>query len=255
MIEAGGRGAGAMLKDCASSTAPAAPGYSSRRVAWLITFESLRNDPEVLALIGMADRYLEAIGYTEHGVSHACRVAARARRIVTELGLGARNAELAAVCGLLHDVGNSIHRMHHAQLGATLAYGILRRLEMPFTECALVASAVGNHDEDGGEPASVPGAALILADKGDVTRSRVRKPGPHDEAAGIHDRVNYAVTDSKLLIDAEARLITLRLTIDTAVAPVMEYFEIFLGRMSMCRRAAKYLDCRFSLVVNETALL
>jgi hypothetical protein len=233
--------------------APAPAELSGSGMSVSVSLADVRRDEEVCTLIAMADRYLEAVGYTDHGVNHVDRVAGRARRILLELGHDPAEAELAAISGLLHDIGNVIHRDGHAQSGGLLSYSILRRLGLPVLESALVAGAIGNHDEEIGEPVSNVAAALILADKSDVIRSRVR------DSAGvetdIHDRVNYAVTQSQLLIDPSRRFVALLLTIDTDVSPVMEYFEIFLTRMTMCRRAARYLNCSFSLVINEVPLL
>ena len=218
----------------------------------LVTYETILNDAEARALIDMADAYLDAIGYTDHGISHVGRVSAAARRIVTDLGLAERDAELAAVAGLIHDVGNVIHRNDHARTSALMAFDILKRLDMPLAEIATVAGAIGNHDEEDGEAVSVPCAALIIADKCDVNRIRVRNRNMiHFD---IHDRVNYAVEQSALKVDRAARTITLELAIDTSISQVMEYFEIFQRRMKISRRAAQYLNCDFRLVMNGTAL-
>lgn len=246
-LEALGPPAHAVSRGGLEAAAPAEGG------AAVVTFEDVRRDAEVKKLIEMADGYLAAVGYTDHGVKHVSRVASRARRVLTELGRGGRDAELAAICGLLHDIGNVVHRTNHAQTSAILGYGVLRRLGMSVEECATVACAIGNHDEGVGEPVSDVAAALILGDKSDVIRSRVRDV--KGVAIDIHDRVNYAATDSRLVVNRAGGLIELHLTIDTAVSPVMEYFEIFLSRMAMCRRAAEHLGCRFSLVINETRLL
>lgn len=230
---------------------PAVPPRAWRQV----TFAEIKNDPEVLALIDASDRTLAEIGYTDHGIRHIARVANRAMRIVRDLGLTEREAQLAGIAGYLHDIGNVIHRLGHAQSSALMAYQILTRMNMHPTETGLIMAAIGNHDEGGeGEPVNNPSAALILADKSDVLRSRVRSTTPM-LTRDIHDRVNFAATDSKMDVDRANHLITLRLTIDTQVAPVMEYFEIFLGRMAMCRRAAAYLNCDFSLTINDARLL
>lgn len=218
----------------------------------IVTLDDVRRDQEVQQLIEWADHYLEAIGYTDHGIKHVERVAGRARRILLELGCPEREAELAAIAGLTHDIGNIVHRVDHAQTSAVMAYPILRRLGMPIPEAAVILGAIGNHDEGTGEPVSNVSAALILADKSDVLRSRVRKSF---DVKDIHDRVNYAATHSRLVIDRGRHLITLMLAIDTQVSPVMDYFEIFLSRMKMCKRAAHFLKCQFSLVINETTLL
>ncbi|MDX2176756.1 MAG: HD domain-containing protein [Candidatus Sumerlaeia bacterium] len=219
-----------------------------------VDFQEIKTDPEVLALIDAADRSLAEIGYTDHGIRHIARVAARAMRVIRDLGLPEREAQLAGVAAYLHDIGNVVHRTAHAQSSAIMAFDILTRRRMDPTEIGLVMSAIGNHDEGIGEPVNNPSAALILADKSDVLRSRVRSMTPM-LTRDIHDRVNYAATDSRLEVDREGRFVTLRLTIDTEVASVMDYFEIFLGRMAMCRRAANYLNCDFALLINETRLL
>lgn len=233
--------------------APSPMDLSGSGMSASLCLADVQCDEEVQTLIAMADRYLETVGYTDHGPDHVGRVAEGARRILLELGYDAAEAELAAISGYLHDIGNVIHRTGHAQSGANLAYTILRRLGCGVRESAMVAGAIGNHDEKTGEPISATSAALILADKSDVIRSRVRDSA--GVATDIHDRVNFAVTQSQLRIDPSRRFIALFLTIDTDVSPVMEYFEIFLPRMTMCRRAARYLQCTFSLVINEVPLL
>ncbi len=219
-----------------------------------VTFAEIKGDPEVLALIEAADQTLAAIGYTDHGLRHIARVSNRAMRIMKDLNLSDRETQLAGIAGYLHDIGNVVHRDGHAQSSALMAFNILTRRGMNPSEIGLIMAAIGNHDEGIGEPVNNPSAALILADKSDVLRSRVRSNTPM-LTRDIHDRVNFASTDSKMDVDRAGRLITLRLTIDTRVAPVMEYFEIFLGRMAMCRRAANFLNCDFSLVINGTRLL
>lgn len=217
-----------------------------------ITPEKVLSDSDARQLIDMADDYLAAIGYTDHGIAHITRVSNGAARIVRELGLGERNAELTAIAGLLHDVGNLVHRDGHPQSSAIMAFSLLREMGMNIAEAATVAGAIGNHDESNGDPVSVPSAALIIADKADVTRSRVRSE--RSIHFDIHDRVNYAVTDAEVTVDRAAREITLRLEVDTSISQVMEYFEIFLGRMKISRRAAQYLNCDLKLVINGTVL-
>lgn len=220
----------------------------------LISFDEVRKDPYVLAMIEGADRTLASIGFTDHGIRHISRVANRAMLICKELRLPERDRELAGIAAYLHDIGNAVHRSGHAHHGAILAHQLLLAKGMDPAEITLIMSAIGNHDEGDGEPVNGPSAALILADKSDVLRSRVRSATPM-LTRDIHDRVNYAATDSQMDIDREGHLITLNLTIDSRVSPVMEYFEIFLGRMAMCRRAANFLNCDFSLVINKTRLL
>ena len=219
-----------------------------------VSFEQVRKDPEVIALIEGADRALAAIGFTDHGIRHISRVANRAMFLCKELNLAERDRQLAGIAGYLHDIGNSVHREAHAQSSALMAYQILTRLGMDPLDIAEVMAAIGNHDEGAGEPVNNASAVLILADKSDVLRSRVRSSVPM-LTRDIHDRVNYAATDSQMTVDRGGHLITLNLTIDARVAPLMEYFEIFLGRMTMCRRAANHLNCDFALVINGTRLL
>ncbi|MBX7245026.1 MAG: HD domain-containing protein [Candidatus Sumerlaeaceae bacterium] len=218
-----------------------------------VTVEQVRTNPEVRQLIDMADRYLSTIGYTDHGISHVTRVANRAIKILKDLGLPQRESELAGIAGYLHDIGNVIHRTDHAQSSALMCIPILTRMNMPMYEIAIVAGAIANHDEGTGEPVSNPGAALIIADKSDVLRSRVRNPKLIN--FDIHDRVNYAAESSEMVIDGDKHLITLKLKIDTSISQVIEYFEIFMSRMTMSRRAASFLNCDLSLVINEVQLM
>ncbi|NMB34919.1 MAG: HD domain-containing protein [Firmicutes bacterium] len=219
----------------------------------LITLQDVRCDPAVVTYIRRADINLGAIGFTEHGLRHADLVATTARRILIDLGFSFREAELAAIAGYLHDIGNVVGRTHHYSTGALMAMTILQNMEMNEKEIADIASAIGNHDEEFGQVVSNISAAVILADKADVHRSRVRNRD--FTRFDIHDRVNYAVQEANLMIDAQQKVVTLELTIDTYICRVMEYFEIFLSRMVLCRRAADYLSACFSLVINETQLL
>jgi len=195
---------------------------------------------------------MKGLGYTEHGFRHANLTARIAFNLLTRLDAGEHSANLACVAGYLHDVGNMVSRVNHGQIGALLVYDVLKD-RMPTADLAKVMAAVGNHEEEFGEAVGPVSAAVILADKSDVHRSRVRKPATI--GFDIHDRVNYAAEQSFLRVDSGARTITLELTIDTEISQVMEYFEIFLGRMVMCRRAAEMLDCTFKLTINGTALL
>jgi len=219
-----------------------------------VTFEEIRKDAEVLSLIEGADRTLAALGFTDHGIRHISRVANRAMMICKELELPERDRQLAGIAAYLHDTGNAVHRVDHAQSSALIAFNLLTRKNMDPLEISAIMAAIGNHDEHVGEPINNAAAVLILADKSDVLRSRVRSATPM-LTRDIHDRVNYASTDSQMAVDRQNHLITLKLTIDTRVSPVMEYFEIFLARMAMCRRAANYLNCDFSLIINGTRLL
>ena len=218
-----------------------------------VTLEQVKMHPRVRIMIEKANENLGALGYTEHGFRHAEMVAKTAKRVLEELDGPAREAELATIAGYLHDIGNVMGRREHDVAGAIIAMQILDELGMPFEETADIIAAIGNHDEDEGQVVNRVAAALILADKSDVHRGRVRNP---DFATfDIHDRVNYAVEDSRLTVDSRPRVITLVLQIDTAISQVMEYFEIFLTRMVMCRRAASFLNARFALVINDAELL
>jgi metal-dependent HD superfamily phosphatase/phosphodiesterase len=216
-----------------------------------ITLADVQQDRELSLLISSADRVMEAMGFTEHGFRHANLVASISFQVLTRLGYGERDAALASLAGYLHDVGNSLARDAHGQTGAILVYHALRE-RMPGPELMAVLSAIANHEETEGTAVSPVSSAVILADKSDVHRSRVRKAIQleHD----IHDRVNFAVEQSFLRVDSDARTVTLELTIDTEISQVMEYFEIFLGRMQMCRHAAECLEARFRLVINGAEL-
>ncbi|NPV91523.1 MAG: HD domain-containing protein [Firmicutes bacterium] len=219
----------------------------------MLTVSDIMRDPEVDAFVRQGNEYLGSMGYTEHGLRHLKVVADRGRHIMTELGFSQREIELTCIAAYLHDVGNVINRVGHSQSGAILAFHILNRLGMPLNEIAIVMGAIGNHDESVGTPVNSVAAALILADKSDVHRRRVRN---QDAATfDIHDRVNYAVEESHLQVDGKQRTVTMELTIDIKICPVMEYFEIFLTRMLLCRRAAEFLQATFGLIINEARLL
>lgn len=216
-------------------------------------YNLLVNDAEVRELIALSDEYLAAIGYTDHGIRHVGRVAMRAARIVRLVDGTPHEQDMAACAGLLHDIGNLVHRSEHDQSSALMAFDLLRARGVPLPDVARICGAIGNHDEHKGEPVSRISAALIIADKTDVLRSRVRNHKLlHFD---IHERVNYAATRSTITVEAHRHLITLHLEIDTDVASVMEYFEIFLTRMTMSRRASTYLNCDFRLVINDTILM
>ncbi|MFQ5945436.1 MAG: HD domain-containing protein [Anaerolineae bacterium] len=215
-----------------------------------VTIETLEADEEVQVLLVAANEHLQRIGYTEHGTRHAGLVARIAYNVLDRLDYSARSAELASVAGYLHDIGNVIHRANHAQGGALMARSLLQRLGMPIDEVADVMGAVGNHEEERGDPVSEISAALIIADKSDVHRSRVQNPDIL--TFDIHDRVNYAAQRSFVRVDAKAKTITLELDVDTEISKVMEYFEIFTDRMLMSRRAVRYLGCEFALTINDT---
>jgi metal-dependent HD superfamily phosphatase/phosphodiesterase len=218
----------------------------------LVTMETLEDDPEVQAYLTRGNEQMAVLGYTEHGQRHARLVGSIAQNVLLRLGAPERRAELAALAGYLHDIGNVIYRDEHDWAGALIARDILLRLGVDFDEVALVMGAIGNHEEGRGEPVSGISAAVILADKSDVHRSRVQNPDVL--SFDIHDRVNYAAERSFLRVDAAEKTITLDLDIDTEVSQVGEYFEIFMSRMLMSRRAALFLDCRFALIINGNSL-
>ncbi len=218
-----------------------------------INLADVMKHPSIKAYIKQADANLAAMGFTEHGRRHIGLVSSIAHNILERLGYDERSAELASIAGYLHDLGNCVGRVHHGLASALLVEPLLREIGMPPEEVALILSAVGNHEEEVGEPVNEVAAALILADKSDVHRTRVRNPDL--PTFDIHDRVNYAVIKSFLDVNEEERLITLRITIETENTSIMEYFEIFLERMLMCRRAATYLGCEFKLKINEALLL
>lgn len=219
----------------------------------MVTLEDVKNDEEVQELVVGAQKQLDALGYTEHSIRHITIVSERAGKILEVLGHDKREIELAKIAGYLHDIGNSVNRTDHAHNGAILAYHILERMGMPIKERVEIMMAIGNHDEGSGTAVSDISAALIIADKSDAHRSRVRNQNM--ASFDIHDKVNYAVTDSQLLVNKEKRIITLQLTIDTKICPVLDYFEIFMDRTMMSKYAAKYLNVWFELLINDTRLL
>ena len=217
-----------------------------------LSLEDVKNDPAISAYISAADRVMDGLGFTEHGFRHANLSANIAYNVLSRLDFDQRACELAAIGGYLHDIGNAVSRWGHGQTGAMLVHQLLSDRLDP-AELGVVMAAVGNHEEEDGMGAGVVASAVILADKSDVHRSRVRKTAQID--FDIHDRVNYAAEQSFLRVDSAARTVTLELRIDTSISHVMEYFEIFLGRMVMCRRAAERLDCSFHLDINGASLL
>jgi uncharacterized protein len=222
----------------------------------VVTFDIVRTDPEVEALVERANENLGVLGYTEHGVRHVTLVSRIARNVLRHLGYDEQHQELASIAGYLHDIGNVISRYDHAHTGAILARDILNRLGMSPKDVAIIMGAIGSHGDDSGrlgEAVHPVGAALILADKSDVHRSRVRNPEP--ASFDQHDRVNYASQSSFLRVDELNKTITLEISIDTSVAQVMHYFEIFLPRMLMCRRASEFLGCEFHITINGVTLL
>ena len=219
----------------------------------MITLTEIKQNEQIRTYIEKADETLAALGYTEHSYAHATRVAHFAEKIMADLGYPQRTQELAWIAGYMHDIGNVINRIDHAQSGAVMAFRILDKLGMPADEIATVCSAIGNHDESTAFPVNAVAAALILADKTDVRRTRVRN---RDKSSfDIHDRVNYAVEKASTTLDAASKAVILDLQLDTELSPVIDYFEIFLERMLLCRKAAEKLGLSFRLVVNGQTVL
>lgn len=219
----------------------------------MITYEELLKNEAIRVYITRADESLRQLGYTEHSFAHVGRVSSTAADILTALDYPAHDIELARIAGYLHDIGNLVNRVDHSQSGAVMAFRILDKLEMPATDIATIVTAIGNHDEGTGVPVNPISAALILADKSDVRRSRVRN---HDVTTfDIHDRVNYSVEKSEIRITDDRQAIHLLLDIDTSISSVMDYFEIFLGRMVLCRKAAEQLGLRFRLFINGQSVM
>lgn len=219
----------------------------------MITYEDIKKNESIKAYIKKADESLNALGFTEHSFAHVCLVAARAEMILSKLGYSERDVELAKIAGYLHDIGNIVNRREHSQSGAVMAFRILDKLDMAADEIATIVTAIGNHDEGTGEAVNPIAAALIIADKSDVRRSRVRNRDI--TKFDIHDRVNYSVIETKLSINEEKTQITLDLTIDTKISPVIDYFEIFLNRMIMCKKAGNALGLEFKLIINNQAII
>lgn len=219
----------------------------------MITFEDIKNNENIKVYITMADKSLEALGYTEHSFAHVGKVSEDAAYILKTLGYDSHLVELAKIAGYLHDIGNLVNRVDHSQSGALMAFRLLDHMNMDPTDIAAIVSAIGNHDEGTGVAVNAIAAALIIADKADVRRSRVRN---NDFSTfDIHDRVNYSVEKSELFINSEKTNITLKLSIDSKVSPVMDYFEIFLNRMIMCRKAAEALKLEFKLIINNQQII
>ena len=219
----------------------------------MITFDDIKQNQRIHAYINKADESLGAMGFTCHGIGHVSKVAHKAHEILTIMGYPEREAELSKIAGYLHDVGNMVNRVAHAQSGALMAFQMLENMGMDASEIATVVTAIGNHDEGTAAPVTAVCAAVILADKSDVLWSRVRNRDFN--TFDIHDRVNYAVKESSLTISEDKKYITLDLLIDTKHCAVMDYFEIFLSRMSLCSKAAVKLNLTFSLVINGQKIL
>ncbi len=219
----------------------------------MITFNEVKNNPKIKAYISKADESLLALGYTEHSFAHVGLVAERAEYILRTLGYDEHQIELAKIAGYLHDIGNIVNRKEHSQSGAVMAFRILDNMDMDAEDIATVVTAIGNHDEGEGEAVNPVSAAIILADKTDVRRSRVRNSDI--TSFDIHDRVNYSVIKSSVNINDEKTTISLELEIDTKISPVMNYFEIFLKRMVMCQKAAQKLGLEFKLIINNQIII
>ncbi len=219
-----------------------------------ITLKEILKNERVTRYIEEADRYLEKLGYTEHGIRHSKYVGKTAGRILRELNYPERRAELAEIAGFLHDIGNVIHRDHHAQFGALIAHQILTEMDMPLDEVIEITQAIGNHHEEDGIPAKDITSALIIADKSDVHRERVRKKNSNIKT-DIHDRVNYSAKKSRVIVFPEKKIIRFDIEINTRISPVLEYFEIFLQRMIIASMAAKNLGQKFELFINGTKML
>ena len=216
-------------------------------------FEEIKKNEEVRAFLKKGNENLGTLGYTDHSEAHCALVAERAGWILRNLGYGEREIELAKIAGFMHDIGNAVNRTHHAEYGAILANDLLKNTEMPLEDRVVVVSAIGNHDESTGGATDAVSAALIIADKTDVRRNRVRNK---DMASfDIHDRVNYAVTSADLSINIEKKVIELNLSIDEEICTMYEYFEICVGRMMLCRGAAEMLGAKFKLLANGSKIL
>ncbi len=219
----------------------------------MLTYNDIKGNEEIKTYIKKADESLNALGYTEHSFAHVGLVASRAGEILEALGYDKRSVELVKIASHLHDIGNIVNRKEHSQSGAIIAFRILDKLGMEANEIATIVTAIGNHDEGTGEGVNPVASALIIADKSDVRRTRVRNSDI--SSFDIHDRVNYSVISSDISINKEKRQITLSLEIDTSISPVINYFEIFLGRMLMCQKSAKTLGAEFKLVINNQQIM
>ena len=218
-----------------------------------VTFQDVKNSPEIRTYITQADASLAALGFTEHSFAHVTTAANRVEYILSTLGYSDREIELGKIAAYLHDIGNLVNRSEHSQSGAVMAFRILDNMNFPAEEIALITTAIGNHDEGTGVPVNAIAAALIIADKSDVRRSRVRNQDV--STFDIHDRVNYSVSKSELEIDETRTSITLKLTVDGQYSSVMDYFEIFMQRMILCRKAAARLGLHFKLSINGQQLI
>lgn len=219
----------------------------------MLTYEAVKDSDAIRTYIVRADESLGELGFTEHSFAHVVHVAEMAGYILETLGYDARTVELAKIAGYMHDIGNLVNRKEHSQSGAIMAWSILNDMDCDPAELATIVTAIGNHDEGTGVPVNAVAAALILADKADVRRSRVRNE--NIASFDIHDRVNYSVKKSALKINEDKTIVKLKLTVDTKYGSVMDYFEIFMGRMILCRQAAEKLGLQFKLIINEQQLV
>lgn len=222
-------------------------------MASLVTYKYIKQNPDIMEYIRRADKTLEAMGYTEHSFPHVERVAATSAKILETLGYDERTIELAKIASIMHDIGNIINRIDHAQSGAVMAFRLLDNMSMPADEICSVIAAIGNHDEGTAQPLDAISAAMIIADKADVRRSRVRNTDL--TTFDIHDRVNYAVEMSGVSFSEDKKILILELQIDTKISSVMEYFEIFMNRMILCKRASEFLGLKFELIINGSKIL
>ncbi|MBR4079195.1 MAG: HD domain-containing protein [Christensenellaceae bacterium] len=219
----------------------------------MLTYEQIKKDPSIRTYIQKADESLIALGFTEHSFAHVTKVSATAKYILETMGYSDHEIELVQIAGYLHDIGNLVNRIDHSQSGAVMAFRILDNMNFDAEDIATITTAIGNHDEGTGVPVNALSAALILADKSDVRKSRVRNKDI--TSFDIHDRVNYSVEKSQLTINPDRTVITLELSVNTEFSSVMDYFEIFLNRMNLCRRAADRLGLKFSLIINDQILI
>lgn len=222
----------------------------------ILDIKKIKSDREIAAIMEISEKQIEALGFTEHSTRHSSIVSKWSGEILKKTGRSEREIRLGEIAGYLHDIGNAVSRVDHALTGATLSYNILTRMGMEYYDAAEIMMAIGNHDEKDGLPVSNISAALIIADKADVHKSRVRKSRIADSPLeNIHDRVNLAAESSKIFIDEAEREIRLEIVIDTAKCPVMDYFEIYFNRMQLSRRAAEFLNRKFALIINGVKLL
>ncbi|MBQ8727311.1 MAG: HD domain-containing protein [Oscillospiraceae bacterium] len=218
-----------------------------------VTYKQIRNDKEIITYVEKSDEALKSIGYTEHSFAHVEKVATNASWLLEKLGYSEHECDLAKIAGFMHDIGNIINRIDHAQSGAMMAFRLLDHMNMPAEDISTIVSAIGNHDESTAQPINPISAALIIADKCDVRRSRVRNT--ELIKFDIHDRVNYAVEKAELILSDDKKTLMLDVVIDTEISSVLEYFEIFLQRMLLCKRAAEFLKLEFRMTVNGTNVL